>query len=287
MKTRQNWSNVTQTTNNGLACRLPRGLWGLINQLNICLNCTPSWSPTQPSKTTNVGWSSKAWGALLNVFGTSHFLDFTYYTIVFELLRFLWSVMRLSDLYLSRASTMLRIYAFRSLHFRAFPGQFTFFQNSRAYSSPSRDTDDEKELDVAREWFSNFNKHAIPESISKTTYTRASGSGGQKTNKFVHQLHCDYIALLMAIRTSSKANTTWALSALKDHVPKILIPELRDCRYYVASSDVIAIQCDAHRSRTQNKTETHDKLHEEIKRLYSQRVPGVTSPEQKAKIDQL
>jgi len=182
---------------------------------------------------------------------------------------------------------MLRGYAFPSLHFRAIPCQFAFIQNSRASSSRSGDTDNERELDLARKWFSNFNKHAIPESISKTTYTRASGSGGQKTNKFVHQMHCDYIALLIAIRTSSKANTTWAMSALEDHVPKILIPELRGCRYYVASSDAIAIQSDTHRNRTQNKSETHDKLQEEIKRLYSQRVPGVTSPEQKAKIEQL
>lgn len=77
------------------------------------------------------------------------------------------------------------------------------------------------------------------------------------------------------------------MSALEYHIPKILVPELRSCRYYVKSSDSIQIQCDAHRNRTENKNETHLRLNDEIKRIYSKRVPGVTSSEQQAKVEKL
>jgi len=66
-----------------------------------------------------------------------------------------------------------------------------------------------------------------------------------------------------------------------------MVQELKGCRYYVASSNSIAIQCDSHRSQGENKAETYRRLSDEIKKIYSSTVPGITGPEQKAKIDQL
>lgn len=77
------------------------------------------------------------------------------------------------------------------------------------------------------------------------------------------------------------------MSSLQYHVPKLLLSELRSCRYYISSSDSISIQCDSNRSQPDNTQETHNKLMEEIKDIYVKRVPGITSPEQKARIDKL
>lgn len=53
----------------------------------------------------------------------------------------------------------------------------------KAYLSNPSGSEDTKDLDAARKWFAAFNKTTIPESIAKTEYVKASGSGGQKTNK--------------------------------------------------------------------------------------------------------
>ncbi|PSS08971.1 hypothetical protein M430DRAFT_37115 [Amorphotheca resinae ATCC 22711] len=164
---------------------------------------------------------------------------------------------------------MLRSQALRSLCWKPLSEQLRFTQNLRGYASQSVDAN-EADLDAARRWFSNFNKNTIPESISRTTFSRASGAGGQKVNK-----------------TSSKATTVWAISSLQRYVPKVLISELRSCRYYVPSSDSISIQSDTSRSQTDNTEDTHRKLMEEIKQIYKKSVPGVTSPEQKERVDQL
>ncbi|KAK0114518.1 hypothetical protein ONS95_014008 [Cadophora gregata] len=148
-------------------------------------------------------------------------------------------------------------------------GQLSLAQNCRAHSSHSGHSD-ASDLDTARDWFQRFNQSTIPVKIGQTTYSRSSGPGGQKVNK-----------------TSSKATTVWPLYALQGHVPKILHQGLRDSNYYVASSDSISIQCDTTRSQIGNKEETYARLHDEITRIYKRRVPGVTSPEQKQKIEHL
>lgn len=180
---------------------------------------------------------------------------------------------------------MLQNHTLRSLCLKPVQSQLVFLQNCKAYSSRSSG-DDEKDIDAARQWFSRFNKNTIPESISSTTYVAASGSGGQKTNKYCVPEYVSW-TLLIVWRTSSKANTIWKISALKKHVPKLLISELLSCRYYVKSSDAIQIQCDAHRNRTQNKDETLIRLNDEIKKIYRETVPGITSAEQQAKVDKL
>jgi peptidyl-tRNA hydrolase ICT1 len=178
---------------------------------------------------------------------------------------------------------MLQSQTFGSLCLKSLARQLSFIKTSRTYSSKSAD---EEDLEAARNWFRTFNKNTIPYSISHTTFSRASGSGGQKVNKYVCMGTLPPFILTFS-RTSSKATTVWPLQALQRYVPKVLVPELRSCRFYVSSSDSISIQCDASRGQTDNKEETHRKLLEEIKQIYKKRVPGVTSPEQKAKIDQL
>jgi len=49
----------------------------------------------------------------------------------------------------------------------------------------------------------------------------------------------------------------------------------------------MAIKCDSHRSREDNAKETHKRLVEEITKIYKDRVPGVTDPEQKKRVVEL
>lgn len=89
-------------------------------------------------------------------------------------------------------------------------------------------------------------------------------------------------------RTSSKANTVWPMENLQPHVPSVIFQELlTNCRYYVKGSNSIQISSDSQRGQTENRADTHRRLNEEIKKLYLASVPGVTPPEQKAKIEQL
>ena len=88
-------------------------------------------------------------------------------------------------------------------------------------------------------------------------------------------------------RTSSKATTVWPVDSVKLHVPRFLYQKLRSSRYYVSSSDSFSIQCGVHRNRSENKDETHRRLNEEIRQIYKSTVPGVTSPEQKQKVEHL
>ncbi|KAG4421390.1 hypothetical protein IFR04_005449 [Cadophora malorum] len=148
--------------------------------------------------------------------------------------------------------------------------QLSLFRNPRVYSSQSGNDSEAAELNAAREWFQHFNKSTIPAKLGQTTYSRSSGPGGQKVNK-----------------TSSKATTVWPIYALQGHIPKVLHQGLRNSNYYVASSDSISIQCDTTRSQTGNRDETFTRLHDEVTRIYKKRVPGITSPEQRQKIEHL
>ncbi|PMD13965.1 hypothetical protein NA56DRAFT_636668 [Hyaloscypha hepaticicola] len=165
---------------------------------------------------------------------------------------------------------MLHVHVLESLSKSPSRSLLALLQDCRAYSSRSTSDSEAADLNAAREWFRGFNKSTIPEKISKTEFSRSSGAGGQKVNK-----------------TSSKATTVWELHALYPHVPKILHQGLRNSRYYVSSSDSIKMQCDTSRSQPDNKAENHRKLFEEITALYKQRVPGLTSPEQLKRIEQL
>lgn len=77
------------------------------------------------------------------------------------------------------------------------------------------------------------------------------------------------------------------MASLIPHLPQIFHNELRASRYYVSSSDSILIQCDTHRSQADNRDETWHRLNEEITQIYHRRVPGLTSPEQKKRVEDL
>lgn len=51
------------------------------------------------------------------------------------------------------------------------------------YSTKFDSNNSKFDFDDARKWFSNFNSDSLPDKIAKTTFSRASGPGGQKTNK--------------------------------------------------------------------------------------------------------
>ncbi|KAM0134280.1 hypothetical protein ACHAP3_005593 [Botrytis cinerea] len=141
------------------------------------------------------------------------------------------------------------------------------FQGCRTYSVQSTD---EIEFEVARTWYSNFNESTISTKLAETTYSAAGGPGGQKTNK-----------------TSSKANTVWPMKKLDAILPLIISNGLRRGTYYLKNTDAIQIQCDSSRNRTDNKEETHRRLHEEIRRIYRTTVPGKASIEQQQRVKHL
>ncbi len=115
------------------------------------------------------------------------------------------------------------------------------------------------------------------------------GPVGQVVRKSTSMLNClvHLVFCSLSHRTSSKATTVWNLDVLYPHVPRFLHQGLRDSRYHVSSSNCIKMQCDSSRSQSDNRAENHQKLYDEITRIYKQRVPGITPPEQLKKIEQL
>ncbi|TAQ87598.1 hypothetical protein B7494_g4050 [Chlorociboria aeruginascens] len=87
--------------------------------------------------------------------------------------------------------------------------------------------------------------------------------------------------------TSNKANTVWSMESLRQYVPKVIQSGLKLSRYYVVSSDSITINSDISRKQSENTDTTHEKLFGEITKIYKSCVPGITSPEQKKKIEAL
>ncbi|RFU30869.1 hypothetical protein B7463_g5494, partial [Scytalidium lignicola] len=172
--------------------------------------------------------------------------------------------------YVSKTFAILRSH---SPALRAGLDQPTRLQVTRSLvsrASPYEDPNNLARNEEARKWYEQFDKNTISRKLGKTEFSRSSGPGGQKVNK-----------------TSSKATTVWPMSSLKLHIPNILIPELRNSSYYVASSDSISIQCDTHRDQTKNLEETYARLNEEIQRVFKHRIPGVTSAEQRKKVEKL
>ncbi|KAI6245857.1 hypothetical protein HI914_06137 [Erysiphe necator] len=138
------------------------------------------------------------------------------------------------------------------------------------YSTKFDSNNSKFDFDDARKWFSNFNSDSLPDKIAKTTFSRASGPGGQKTNK-----------------TSSKATTSWPVESLLKYIPRVLHADLEKSRYFVASSQSILIKCDTHRSQASNKAETHERLFKELIEIYHKRIPGITTLQQKKKVEKL
>ena len=77
------------------------------------------------------------------------------------------------------------------------------------------------------------------------------------------------------------------MTQLMSMLPKMLQSGLRTSKYYAARNDCISFQAQTSRSRTANADENHEKLFEEIQRLYDERVPSETSPEKRQKYAEL
>jgi peptidyl-tRNA hydrolase ICT1 len=88
-------------------------------------------------------------------------------------------------------------------------------------------------------------------------------------------------------RTETKAITTWPVSQLLAVLPKMLHSGLRESKYYTGRNDCISVQAQTSRSRTANAEENHQKLFEELQRLYKETVPGETSNETRQKYNAL
>jgi peptidyl-tRNA hydrolase ICT1 len=84
---------------------------------------------------------------------------------------------------------MLHVHVLESLSKLPSRGLLALLQDCRAYSARSNSDSEAADLDAAREWFRVFNKSTIPEKIGKTEFSRSSGAGGQKVNKYVESFH--------------------------------------------------------------------------------------------------
>ncbi|KAF7876443.1 hypothetical protein EAF04_001534 [Stromatinia cepivora] len=181
--------------------------------------------------------------------------------------------MRYSSAFLKLTSKLLQssFHVAMPIHTSPFRARFLLSNlDLQSYKFYSVQSTDEAEFEIARKWYSEFNNSTIPRKIAKTHYTAAGGAGGQKTNK-----------------TASKANTVWSMKDLDAILPSIISKGLRRGTYYVKNTDAIQIQCDSSRNRTDNQEETHRRLHEEIKRIYSTTVPGKASIEQQQRVKHL
>jgi hypothetical protein len=127
-----------------------------------------------------------------------------------------------------------------------------------------------------------------PRSSEKPRFLNLVGPADRKPTSMLTAVMCDKAGICWLFwRTDSKATTAWDLYALYPHVPKVLHQGLRESRYYVSSSDSLKIHSDSSRGQSENKAETHQRLFDEILRIYKQRVPGITPPEQLKRIEQL
>ncbi|KAK3319899.1 hypothetical protein B0T19DRAFT_433277 [Cercophora scortea] len=127
---------------------------------------------------------------------------------------------------------------------------------------------DPEQLAEAREWHKSLQPSSLPR--GNTSFSRSSGPGGQHVNK-----------------TESKATTTWPVSQLLAFLPQQLHAGIRASRYYSKRNDCISIQAQTQRSRSANEEENHQKLFDEIQSLYSEVVPGESSPDKARKYEAL
>lgn len=117
---------------------------------------------------------------------------------------------------------MLHVHVLKSLSKSPSRGHLAFLLDCRAYSSRSSSDSEAADLDAAREWFRRFNKSTIPEKIGKTEFSRSSGAGGQKVNKYVEQSFAVHY-LLTFVKDEFKGNhsmgITCALSSPTESSP--------------------------------------------------------------------
>lgn len=89
--------------------------------------------------------------------------------------------------------------------------------------------------------------------------------------------------MLTHSRTNSKATATWPVSKIADHVPPMIIKELRASRYYSRNSDALVIASQEGRVQRDNEEDCHEKLYSHIMDIAKRIIPGETDPETKEK----
>lgn len=77
------------------------------------------------------------------------------------------------------------------------------------------------------------------------------------------------------------------MAQLLSILPKLLHPGIRSSKYYARRNDCLSLQAQTGRSRTANAEENYQKLFEEIQSLYSNTIPGESSPEKSKKYNAL
>lgn len=145
---------------------------------------------------------------------------------------------------------------------------------------------DAEQLEEARKWNANFDPSLLPKGI--TTYARSSGPGGQHVNKYdgssVKLLNApSLVKLTLDDRTETKATSVYPIKDIIAILPRFLHSSIRSSQYYVASSDSLTFQAQAHRSRSANADDNKRKLMAEISKLYKEKVPAETSSDKKDK----
>ena len=139
---------------------------------------------------------------------------------------------------------------------------------SRQASTQRRPEDrTEKEISQARKWLTELGRQTIPERISKVTYSRCFGAGGQHVNKLVEFFYLTLAAIsavVACIRTNSKARLSTSLKDLLPRFPKPLHDRTRDDRYYARLTDSIIITLERTRSARDNR---HDCFRKQLMML--------------------
>jgi hypothetical protein len=129
----------------------------------------------------------------------------------------------------------------------------------------------------------------LQNSARQSMLTGVDQEGKKSTSQFL--IHVSSLILiprkLTVSRTSSKANTEWSMDDLGKVLPKIIYKGLSDSRYYAKNQNAIKINCDEHRQQSANKKTTHQRLANELERIFKTLVPGVTTVSQREKITSL
>jgi peptidyl-tRNA hydrolase ICT1 len=158
------------------------------------------------------------------------------------------------------------------------------------HSRPHEKEYSEEEYAKAREWQATFNSRSLPNKLAHVRFDRSSGAGGQNVNKsvyFSNLISYHESKLIGLYRVATKATCSWPIAALEELLPPMVFSGLRSSRYYAANSQSLIISSQRTRKQKENEEDCHEKLADEIKDLSRQLIPGETSVEQLAKVEQL
>lgn len=146
------------------------------------------------------------------------------------------------------------------------------------------DGQSEEDQKAARQWLDSFN--TIPRRLSKITYSRSSGPGGQKVNKYADAK--SYLCATDPVpRSNSKATLRVSVKDLESIVPNLVHTQLQASRFYAKNSESLIIQSDTSRSATANAEDCFSKLDQEVIAGARKAIQGATSPAQAARVKNL